>query len=233
MQRSLDGRAGPDGHRQPRPGPLRRAAAVLLALAGCDAPPEPAPPPPPPAIEQPPATSTPVFAIGLWPGEGRPEFDATGAALPLRIAPLPESPSPDTLRPTAGQRIAYDSTSYQTIGAAAITVLRADTIRGRDFGAISVLSRAAYDAGAVPSVRVPVDPGSRVELLQHRAEGGCFVRIEERVLEADPCPLFDVGAFRPEAEPRTAWWIFIGDAARRQGWVLVTDSTVVLAGRRF
>jgi hypothetical protein len=112
-------------------------------------------------------------------------------------------------------------------------VLRADTISGRDFGNIRALSRAGYYADTVASVQVPVNPDTRVELLQHRAEGTCFVRIDQRVLEANPCPLFDVGAFRPEAEPRTAWWIFIGDAAQRQGWVLVTDSTVVLAGRKF
>lgn len=203
-----------------------------LILSGCSRPEQEPPPiqqPPPPEASEPPA---PDFAVALWPGEGIPEFDAVGLPLVLRTAATPSAPIRDTLRPAPGDRIRYDSTRHVTIRAARIAVLRADTIAGRDFGDAAWLSREAYQS-TVPAIEVAVAPESRVDLLQHRAEGACFVRIGERVIEASPCPLFDVGGFRPSGEPVTAWWIFVPGGADGGGWVEVTDSTVRLAGRRF
>jgi hypothetical protein len=203
-------------------------------LMACTAEPEAVPPdtdaPAPPPSEAPP--TGPVFALALWPGEGIPEFDAATTRLPLRAAADPGAPVHDTLMVAAGSRVAYDSTRYVTITAAPIAVLRADTVTGRDFGSVTHLSRAAYTAD-VATVEVPVTPASRLELLQHRAEGTCFVRLGTRVIESDPCPLFDTGGFRPERDPATAWWVHVPGGAHGGGWVEVSDSTLRLAGRRF
>lgn len=219
--------------------PLPRSAIHLAALlcglgtlAGCGEEPDPVPPqqPPPPAVPGP--APTPGFAVALWPGEGIPVFDAVGMPLPLRSAPYTDAPALDTLRAAAGTRLQFDSTSVRTTRHATITVLRADSIAGRDFGTITALSREAYQADA-PLVTLPVVPTSELLLLQYRAEGTCFVRLDSRVLEADPCPLFDTGAFQPGGEPTTEWWVRVTGGQHGGGWVMVSDSTITLAGRRF
>lgn len=212
--------------------PLTAMVCGLAAVGACGAEPEQAPPqqPPPPAVPHPAPTAD--FAVALWPGEGIPVFDAVGNPLPLRTAPRADAVAHDTLRPAPGTRISYDSTSHRTAVAVPITVLRSDTLTGRDFGDVVALSREVYHGGA-PIVQLPVNPASRLMLLQHRAEGTCFVRVDTRVLEADPCPMFDTGAFRPDGTPVTEWWIFASGGARGGGWVLVSDSTVTVAGRRF
>jgi hypothetical protein len=205
-----------------------------LVLVVCAGEPEQAPPqqPPPPAVTPQSAPPGAEFAVALWPGEGIPEFDATGSALLLRTGPGADAAVHDTLRLAGGTRISYDSTSNRTVLAAPIAILRADTIAGRDFGEIRTLSRENYQAN-VPTVQRPVTATSSLHLLQHRAEGTCFVRLESRVIEADPCPMFDTGAFQPSGEPVTEWWIFVTGGAHGGGWVVVSDSTVRLAGRRF
>lgn len=221
-------------HRQHSSALVSRMCGAL-ALAACSAeraaPPERQPPPPAIAPEAP-MSMVAQFAIALWPGEGIPEFDAVGPALPLRSAPSRSAAVHDTLRPPSGSRVRYDSTSYRTVVAAPITVLRPDTITGRDFATTRTLSREGYSSN-VATVQVPVTTASQLLLLQHRAEGTCFIAIEERVIEADPCPLFDVGAFRPSGEPLTEWWIFATGGSHGGGWIPVSDSTVRLAGRRF
>jgi hypothetical protein len=138
----------------------------------------------------------------------------------------------DTLHPEGGARLAYDSTIYQTVHPVSITVLRTDTISGRDFGAERELSRGEYQS-TVTTISLPVSTTSQVLLLQHRAEGTCFVAIDDRIVEADPCPVFDSGAFRPEGDPGTEWWIFVPGGAHGGGWVVVSDTTVRVAGRTF
>ena len=219
----------------PRTRWLACSCLASVALIGCRAEPEPQPvEQPPPAVTPAPIPAPPAggFALALWPGEGIPEFDAVGNPLVLRQDASVEAPVRDTMYPAAGARLRYDSTRNVTVTPARIVVLRADTISGRDFGAVTSLSRESYHA-TVPTVDVAVDVTSAVELLQHRAEGACFVRVSRQVIEASPCPLFDVGAFRPAGEPVTAWWIFLSGDQDGGGWVLVSDSTIRLAGRRF
>jgi hypothetical protein len=172
------------------------------------------------------------FAIALWPGEGIPAFQAVTARLPLRAAPDTDASAHDTLVVEPGSSVAYDSTQLRTVTPAVITVLRADTIAGRDFGAVIFISRGEYGSD-VARAEFPVTPTSRLELLQHRSEGSCFVRLDTRVVEADPCPLFDTGAFRPSGSPVTEWWVFANGGTHGGGWVLVSDSTLTVAGRRF
>lgn len=207
----------------------------ILAAMACDGEPgqPPVQQPPPPAVppEAPTATSAP-FALALWPGEGIPQFEAVGRPLALRTAPHAEASVHDTLHPESGARLPYDSTSYQTIRAVPIAVLQADTITGRDFGTVRELSREQYQSTVTPA-SVPVGTTSQLLLLQHRAEGTCFVAVDGRIVEADPCPVFDSGAFRPDGDPETEWWIFVSAGTHGGGWVVVSDSTLRVAGRGF
>lgn len=202
--------------------------AGLLVLVGCGT----------PARDQgdPPAESSApvgaVFELALWPGEGIPEFAATGVPLVLRSAPHPAASVYDTLIPAAAAPIGYLATSYQTITAARVTVLHHDSIAGRDFGTVTRLSREEYGDPSISQVVVAVDPATRLQLLQHRAEGSCLLSIDGRVIEATSCPSFDTESFAVSGEPLTRWWIYasIGPSA---GWVEVTDYALRLTGRRF
>jgi hypothetical protein len=205
-------------------------------MIACNGAPDPPPvqQPPPPAVppDVGPAAGSPPFALALWPGEGIPQFEAVGRPLALRTAPRAAAAVHDTLHAESGARLPYDSTSYQTVRAVSIAVLRPDTISGRDFGAVRELSREQYQS-SVAVISLPVSPTSQLLLLQHRAEGTCFVAVDDRIIEADPCPVFDSGAFRPDGDPGTEWWIFVPGAAHGGGWVVVSDSTVRVAGRGF
>ena len=216
--------------------PLATMLYGLVTLAACTTEPDQAPPQQPAPPAEIPAGEVPMgrapFATALWPGEGIPAFAAATTHLPLRSAPYPDAATHDTLIVTAGVTISYDSTHVRTVSAAPITVLRADTIAGRDFGAVIFISRGEYGSD-VARGQFPVTPASRLELLQYRSEGTCFVRLDTRVIEADPCPQFDTGAFRPSGTPVTEWWIFATGGAHGGGWVLVSDNTVKVAGRRF
>lgn len=180
----------------------------------------------------PPETAAPAtvdFGIALWPGEGIPEFDAVGNPLALRSAPSAAAEVHDTLRLASGGRVRYDSTRNNTVLAAPITVLRSDTITGRDVAATRVIARQEY-AAEIPTVRIPVRVASRLSLLQHRAEGTCFVALDGRVIKADPHPLFGAGAFRPSGTPVTEWWIFaVGGSHGADGFRLPTPRCAWLA----
>lgn len=178
---------------------------------------------------QPPAGA--VFELALWPGEGIPEFAATGAPLLLREQPRSDARVYDTLVVSEGQSIGFEATSYQTIAPALIEVLAADTILGRDFGTAGRVSREEYYDPTISEGHFAVDPSTRLELLQHRAEGSCLVRIEGRVVEATTCPSLDESKYRAGGEPVVSWWIYVvyGPSA---GWVEVREDQLRLSGRR-
>lgn len=173
-----------------------------------------------------------VFELGLWPGEGIPEFVATGEPLLLRGAPRTTAAVHDTVYPTAGDPVSYDATSYQTITAAEITVRQPDSLPGRDFGEASRVSGEEYRDPAISEVMVAVDQSSELLLLQHRAEGSCLLSIDDRVLEAATCPTFDTVSFAIRGEPETSWWIHV-NVGPSAGWLEFTDDVLTLTGRRF
>jgi hypothetical protein len=63
-----------------------------------------------------------VFAADLWPGEGIPVIEMRRPALLVHAEPDPASAVVDTLRGRVGQRVAFDSTRYQTIESGAIRI---------------------------------------------------------------------------------------------------------------
>jgi hypothetical protein len=74
--------------------------------------------------------------------------------------------------------------------------------------------------------------GDTIEFLQHRAEGTCFVRWRERVIDARRCPSISPTTWTTLREPDTELWfrVVVDGSA---GWVQVTDSTIRIARRTF
>jgi hypothetical protein len=179
-----------------------------------------------------PRVPEPTFEVALWPGEGIPVIHSVRDSLVLSTAPREGAPAAGVLRAKPGEPLRFDSTRYQTVGAAFVRALRPVTVEGRDLGARRFLAREEYYSGAFPDTTMTVAPPDSIEFLQHRAEGSCFVRIRGHVVDADPCPVFLADAFTPAAPPRTDWWVFVAGKAA-SGWLRLGDSTARVVDRRF
>ncbi|HEU4584603.1 MAG TPA: hypothetical protein VFR95_02590 [Gemmatimonadaceae bacterium] len=178
------------------------------------------------------ARAAPVFEVELWPGEGIPVIAAVRDELPLLQSPSPEDAGAGSLSVAPGSRITYDSTRLQTMAPAMVTVTGSTFVRGRFLGAMHSLSRAGYYSDAFRDTIIALAPSERLEYLQPRAEGSCFVRIDGSVVEANPCPTHDSASFALSGEPALRWWVFArGDSV--SGWLLVSDSTAKLVRREF
>ncbi|HET7553912.1 MAG TPA: hypothetical protein VFK04_21655 [Gemmatimonadaceae bacterium] len=178
------------------------------------------------------ARTAPPFEAELWPGEGIPVITVVRDELPLLRSPSPDAARAGTLSVAAGSRLTYDSTRLQTIEPATIRVADSAVVHGRLLGAVHFLSRERYYSDAFRDTAIEVAPSKRLEYLQPRAEGSCFVRIDSSVVEANPCPTHDSASFALSREPELRWWVFvIGDSA--SGWLLVSDSTAEVVRREF
>jgi hypothetical protein len=139
----------------------------------------------------------------------------------------------DTLRAKIGQRVAFDSTRFQTIESGRMRAIDSLLVNGRDMGDVTRLSREQYYVLNQPAVALPVAARSMIDVLQYRAEGTCFIRIEQRVIDAQPCPGFGKESVIVEREPVTRWWIRVRGQGGAFGWVLVSDSTAQSVRREF
>jgi hypothetical protein len=208
---------------------MRKSAALVIAsVLGCD-------PGSNPALNTSAGTlGTPVeFSVETWPGEGIPVIESRRNYLFLHEAPDPAAAVIDTIVSDVGSRILFDSTRYQTIEAGSIAVLRATSVMGRDFGERGHLAYEEYYTGGKEVAAVPVSAPSKIEFLQHRAEGTCFVRMNKHVINADPCPIFDSSTVQVEREPATRWWIRVRGRHGTSGWLVVSDSTAQVMRREF
>lgn len=174
-----------------------------------------------------------VFEIELWPGEGRPEFRAVANELAVRDHPATSARIVRRIGVKSGQRVRFDETRYRTIESGRLQVLAAGTITGRLLGQMRQLTRDAYYRGRFPREVVALKKGDVLEYLQDRAEGTCFVRAADQVIDADPCPAEDDRAVRVVTRPKTEWWIRIVVDSVPVGWVLVDDKSLKLTDRSF
>jgi hypothetical protein len=174
-----------------------------------------------------------AFEVDLWPGEGRPVFAA--AAQPLRLHEHPSASSRvvESMRVRPAQRLTFDETRYLTTKPGRFLVLAPTTITGRTLGDVRRLARSDYYSGKFGPASVAVRAGDRIEYLQYRAEGTCFVRTGGAVIDADPCPTGKAAEYRLEAKPVTEWWIHLVEDGRPRGWLLVTDATAKVIDRTF
>lgn len=174
----------------------------------------------------------PALQTALWPGEGRPVLVASDTVLLLRSSPSDTSRASDRVDATRGEEIPFGETVYRTARTGALVVLADHLLTGRNFGPVSTITRDAYYSATVARGEWPFAPGDTLVLLQHRAEGTCFVRVGESVVEADPCPTVSTDDVRVAREPVTEWWVHVDAPDGRAGWVRVGDG-LREAGRRF
>jgi hypothetical protein len=167
-----------------------------------------------------------MFEIDMWPEEGRPVFRAVAKTLQLRAAPSSSSPVVATVPVPVGRRLAFDQTLYRTTRAGTFASLKAVVLAGRDLGNITSLAKAQYYSAKFPPISVSVGAGVTIEYLQYRAEGTCFVRLDQHVIDAAPCPNQLPDQFQTRLEPTTEWWIHLTVSPRAVGWVLVSPGTV-------
>ena len=174
-----------------------------------------------------------AFAVDLWPGEGIPVIEMQRSVLPVRAEPDPAAPVVDTLRGRSGQRVAFDSTRYQTIVTGAIEVLAPFQLTGRDLGDVRRLTLDRYYHSSGTEASIQVTAPATIEYLQYRAEGTCFVRVVQRVIDAQPCPGFGRESVKVVREPLTRWWVLTRGTRGAIGWLLVSDSTARAVRREF
>lgn len=207
-------------------GPRNVPLAFAVALAACSGQSE-------PLLTARPDTPSVQFTIDLWPGEGIPVIEARRPVLLLRAAPDSDAPVVDSLNGRVGRRIAFDSTQYQTIKSGELRVMTPLQVAGRDLGELTHLTRDRYYQAPATDVSIPVAALATIEFLQYRAEGTCFVRMERRVIDAQPCPGFGQESVEVVTEPVTQWWIFARGQGGAHGWLLVSDSTAQSVRREF
>jgi hypothetical protein len=174
-----------------------------------------------------------VFETELWPGEGRPQFQAVGSELAIRETPSSSARIISRLSVTPGQAIGFDETRFRTTEPGHLQVLAASSVTGRVLGSIRSVTRAAYYSGQFPQRAVACKEGDVIEYLQYRAEGTCFVRVGDQVVDADPCPAQDDRLFRLTTEPKTEWWIRVALDRIPIGWVMVDEKAIKQTGRTF
>lgn len=172
-----------------------------------------------------------VFECDLWPGEGRPRLRAVG---PLSLHGEPTSQAPGSrLTVSPSQDLVFDQVVTRTRVAATVKVLQATSMSGTRFGAVARVTRSDYYGGRAVRGHVNVTPQTRVEYLQYRAEGECFVRVDGEVWAVDDCPTRFEDAYAVEGEPDVELWARIVHQGRPRGWVLVDGKRVKVVGRTF
>ena len=178
------------------------------------------------------ASGSVEFTVDLWPGEGIPVIEARRSMLLVRAEPDPDSPVVDTVRVPVGRRLVFDATRLQTITPGTMRSLAPMQVTGRDMGSTTHVSHEQYYY-PTPDVSVPLAAATTIDYLQYRAEGTCFVRIEQRVIDAHPCPGFGPESVVVERQPLTRWWIRVQGVSGAAGWILVSDSTAQSVRREF
>ncbi|MFN8062706.1 MAG: hypothetical protein U0Q12_26375 [Vicinamibacterales bacterium] len=168
-------------------------------------------------------TAASLFEVGLWPGEGRPVFEANGP-VQLRTQPTSAAEVTSVLNVPPGERLTFDDTVYRTVTPGLFRARRTSVVKGRDLGSLTTLSRMAYYTGRFDRVELPVSEGEAIEYLQYRAEGTCFVRLRSRIIDAHMCPSESPDDFEMRSKPAVEWWIHL--AGGRGGWVIVSPETV-------
>jgi hypothetical protein len=175
----------------------------------------------------------PEFETDVWPEEGRPRLQAAAGLISVREKPSTSAELVGRVRVPLNVDLVFDETRYQTLQAGNLRALSDVTVRGRNLGPIVSLSRTSYYDAHFPDAQLTCAKGTLVKYLLYRAEGTCFVKIGENVIEANPCPDGDAAAFVSERPVKTEWWIKVRHEGKPLGWVLVDGKEVKELGREF
>ena len=149
------------------------------------------------------------FASGMTPGEGGPHYETLAGGIELYAEPEAGAALIARVDPPPGTRFEFEEVRFRTLESAPVKLKAPIRVRGRSFGCISLLSRDDYYRGQYPEVDISLPEGAEFAYLQYRAEGTCFVRVGDAVLDTDDlCPPGDYeGSLEMAAEPATELWV--------------------------
>ena len=171
------------------------------------------------------------FESELWPGEGTPVLVAGARRVTLRREPSLTAPANPPMTVKLGSRIQFDETRYQTVESGLFVVESAMTLAGRTLGALIYLSKQKYYSDKFPVQNFALQAGTKIEFLQYRAEGSCFMRLGGQVIDVNECPNLNGPAFRPLRKAQVLWWVRVTVAGKPRGWALV-DGRILRVSRR-
>ena len=164
------------------------------------------------------------FESEFWPGEGIPVFEAKCTRLVLRARPSYDAPVVGYLSTVPGSRILFSGFRYRTLRPGRVVVHEEYTLTGRNLGKTNYVSSTNYydDGGELITLQLQLN--DRLEYLQYRAEGSCFIRWQGLVLDIEYSPW--LGSNRPlelVVKPVTEAWIRVESESVGTGWILVDD----------
>ena len=172
-----------------------------------------------------------TFECDIWPGEGRPRLRATGP-LDIHATPARESAS-SRLSVSTSTDLTFDRVVTRTTTAVPVTVLQPTSMSGTRFGPVARVMRDDYYGNRASRGHVNVTAENRIEYLQYRAEGECFVRVDGVVWAVEDCPTRFKDTYAVQGEPVVEFWARIVQQAGPAGWVLVDGQQVKVIGRAF
>jgi hypothetical protein len=166
-----------------------------------------------------------AFESELWPGEGIPVF------LAKKNLKLYEEPSlnsqvikGDTI--SKGEKIDFGMTRFRTIKPGKLDVLVTDSTTVSSYGAIDYLSEEDYYHSGKEKV-ITFKSSESFEILQYRAEGNYFFRINGEVVTFTPEKNMKISS-----EPVTEWWVQALDMQKKPiGWVLIDEKNIKFLNR--
>lgn len=173
-------------------------------------------------------TSVMAFDSELWPGEGRPQFQAKDS-LVIFVFPNSDSPAIPGVRFEKGSEIKFVKTLYRTLEPGRVEIADPICIQAGILGEIELLTRKHY-YGDREMVLLGIEPYDHVEYLQYRAEGWHIIRVNGIVYDVEDRD----GWLGNRTDPELEWWVKIPiDSVGTAGWILIDEQRVELLPRRF
>ena len=181
------------------------------------------------------AASAPTvpFVSELWPGEGIPVLVAGARQLSLRREPSARAPANRRLAVPIGGRVQFDQTRYQTVRSGLVMLQTAMELSGRNLGSLTYLAKDDYYSDKFPTESYGLQAGAKIEFLQYRAEGSCFMRLGKNVIEVNDCPDLADPRFRALSKAEVLWWVRVIVGGKPRGWALVDGRALRESTREF
>jgi len=119
---------------------------------------------------------------------------------------------------------------YRTIKTGKVKVLKSIDLNGRFFGNVDYLTSEHYGRIGLKEGPFSLKKGEVIEYLQDRAEGNCFIRKNEEVIDVDWCAWMpgasgNDGKYQLLSAPVTEMWGQVENNEKR-GWLLINDESV-------
>jgi hypothetical protein len=181
-----------------------------------------------------------VFEFDGSPGEGIPRFVSKGVPIDLHKEPSSKSPIVAIFKEKKGVKIVYTESRCRTLKAGRVKAIAPASLKGYNLGNISFLAKGVHPK-ETDRETLSFKEGDSFEYLQYASEGGCFIRVKDKVILTDPVECNWLANFgKPSksfamVEPGvTEWWVSTpGSGKRKGGWLLVDEKKVGFLPREF